>query len=680
MAVQVEDHPLDYADFEGDIPPGHYGAGHVIVWDRGAWTPVGDVDAGLRDGKLRFMLHGEKLHGAWTLLRMDRRERERQPAWLLIKERDDAARSEADYSVVNAEPDSVLATATASRAPAGHASQAPAEHASQAPMPPRQPVQAPKRAAPQLAELPALAVPAALPASFSPALATLVDTPPADGGWIYEVKFDGYRLLSRIENGEVQLLTRQGHDWTARLPALAQALRALPVGPAWLDGELVAMGEQGLPDFQALQNAFDAQRSASLQYFLFDLPYCAGHDLRRVPLRERRALLADVLARTPVDGVHFSATFGDDSTDDIGALVGSACELRLEGLIGKRIDGPYPAGRSREWIKLKCARRQEFVIGGYTDPRGARTGLGSLLLGVHDAQGALRYAGNVGTGFGREQLGALRAQLDALARPTSPFAGRTGPVAGVHWVEPELVAEVAFAEWTQDQRVRQAVFKGLRTDKPAAAIVRETPQPGAAVEAKTPKAADAAASASSPAAASATGPTAAPTRATAATAASAAQARQAASASVATAPRARRGSARTAIRITHPERVIDASTGATKRDLYDYCDRASELLLPHLRDRPVALLRAPDGVGSLQFFQKHSDGRQLPGVRTLDASLDPGHEPLFGIATRDGLLGAAQMNTIEFHTWNATVKRIEKPDRMVFDLDPGEGIEWKQVV
>jgi len=587
MAVHVEDHPLEYGGFEGTIPPGHYGAGEVIVWDRGTWTPLGDARAGYRDGKLKFRLDGRKLSGGWTLVRMHPREAERQEAWLLIKEHDAAARSEAEFSVVDALPDSVLAAgAAAANVPA----------------------------------MPAAAVPGELPKALKPALATLVDARPA-GDWRYEIKFDGYRLLARVDGDDVRLFTRNGHDWSARLPALTAALRLLKLDRAWLDGEIVVLDERGVPDFQALQNAFDtgAQGLAAVRYYLFDLPWFAGRDWRAVPLAERRAMLRRLLVGA-AEPLRFSEDFAAGAAD----LLDSACEMGLEGVIGKLADSPYPLGRSRNWIKLKCTRRQELVIGGYTDPQGARSGFGSLLLGVYDAAGALRYAGNVGTGFDAARLASLKAALDARVSERCPFAERP-PVRHAHWVRPELVAEIAFAEWTQEGRVRQAVFKGLREDKPARAIRREEP---------------------------------------------------AALASAAPAPAAPRA----AVRISHPERVVDGTSHATKQDLVDYYRRVAPLLLPHLAGRPLALLRAPDGIDAPMFFQKHANARQLPFASALDAAFDPGHGAPLGIDSLDAVLGAAQMNVIEFHSWNASVGATERPDRVIFDLDPGEGVAWQQVV
>jgi bifunctional non-homologous end joining protein LigD len=580
MAVQVEDHPLSYADFEGTIPPKHYGAGTVIVWDRGTWSPIGDAHTGLRDGHLKFDLVGEKLRGRWALVRMKPRERERQPTWLLMKERDDAARAADTFDVLAAAPDSVLTK----------------------PPPPSSK--------------------AALPEALSPQLATLVDSTPPGDDWRYEIKFDGYRLLTRIDNRSVRCFTRNGNDWSAKLPALVDAVRALKLAPCWLDGEIVVQGEDGTPDFQALQNVFDAKRTSALTYFVFDLPFHEGQDLRSRPLAERRERLQRLIA--PSQGpVRFSEAF--DGKPD--ALLASASAAGLEGLIGKRADSPYRSGRSTDWIKLKSRQRQEFVIGGYTDPNGARNGIGSLLLGVHDAKGGLRFAGNVGTGFDERTLAALKKRLAKIERPSSPFIDSPNKVGArsdrtSHWVEPSLVAEVSFAQWTTSGRIRHSSFHGLRDDKPAAQVVQEEPMHATAQ--KRTK-------------------TAQPT-------------------------------------VTHADRVIDAESGITKGELADFCARVAEVMLPHLKARPVALVRAPDGVAGGQFFQKHAtEAHTLAGFARLDPSLDPGHDALLVVSSAEGLASAAQMNVIELHTWNMTTRTTPRPDRMVFDLDPGSGVEWPAV-
>jgi bifunctional non-homologous end joining protein LigD len=577
MAVQVEDHPLSYSGFEGTIPKGQYGAGKVVIWDRGTWQPLEDARKGWRAGKLKFELHGDKLHGRWALVRM--RDAGDKPAWLLIKENDGHARDDAADGPT--------------------------------PEPQRR---TPNKRRSAAAVLPAEARAARLPVALAPQLATLAAAPSADSeGWLYELKFDGYRLLARVDEGDVRLYTRNGHDWTHKLPALRDAVAQLPLRSGWLDGELVVPGPSGAPDFQALQAAFEGQSSDAMQYWLFDLPYYMGYDLRAVPLVERRTLLRGLMARTPPASLRFSETVDAAAAD----LLASACKLGFEGVIGKRRDAPYASRRSPDWIKLKCSLRQEFVVAGYTDPQGGRSGFGALVLAVHGDDGTLRHAGNVGTGFSERTLATLAQKLEALRTDHSPLAAATG-LGRVHWVLPELVAEVSFAEWTRGGHVRHAVFHGLRTDKPARAILRERAAP--------------------------------PTR----TAAGAA-------------------------RVTHPGRVIDKASGLTKGDVAQYYAQVAPLMLPHLKARPASLVRAPSGVKGPQFFQKHAEPAELPGVRQLDPALDPGHEPLLEIPTAHALVSAAQMNVLEFHTWNATANAIGRPDRMTFDLDPGEGVPWAQM-
>jgi bifunctional non-homologous end joining protein LigD len=631
MAVHVEDHPISYNTFEGTIPPKQYGAGKVIIWDKGVWIPLGDPNDGYRAGKLKFELRGHKLHGRWTLVRMKGRGDERQEPWLLIKERDDEARPAAEYSVVDAMPDSVKQLADRP--------------------PPRSGVAATSAVATQPAAAdgpPAGARRAALPEQLQPQLATLVTEPPADPeNWVFEIKFDGYRMLARAAGGDVRLLTRNGNDWTRKLPELVQALRAMDLPDGWYDGEIIMPGQRVPADFQALQGAFDTARTADIVYYLFDLPYCAGYDLREVPLVERRAVLQRIVERKPQDKVRFSAVFDAPPQD----VVSSACRLGLEGVIAKRKDSAYVLRRSSDWIKLKCGQRQEFVIGGYTDPKGARTGIGSLLLGVHDGQGALRYAGNVGTGFNEQTLRELRARLDALHADGSPFAADPGVPRSAHWVAPELVCEVSFGEWTRDGRVRHSVFQGLRDDKPPQAITRETARDAAPVDRPAKR-----------------------TRARVAAKAAAAPAKAAQPAPAIAVPELP-----SSLRVSHPERVIDTASGTTKIDLVRYYALVAPLMMEHLRDRPVAMVRAPAGIGSELFFQKHLERYKMSGVVQLDRAIDPDHPPLLGIAEPEGLLSAAQMNVVEFHTWNGVTGAIATPDRMTFDLDPGEGVTWAQI-
>jgi bifunctional non-homologous end joining protein LigD len=617
MAMPTEDHPLAYNKFEGTIPAGNYGAGKVIIWDKGTWVPIGDAAKGLRDGKLKFELRGHKLHGHWTLVRMHGRgDDERRQPWLLIKERDEFVRTSAQYSVVDEMPDSVrdLEDRPAPKTASAGSTNAPA--AADGPPPG--------------------ARKAALPPELKPQLATLVDEPPREAGdWLYEVKFDGYRMLARVERGRIRMVTRNGNDWTSRLPHLVKALESMDLPDGWYDGEIIMPGRDVPADFQALQGAFDSARTADIVYYLFDLPFCAGHDLRDVAVERRREVLQRIVERKPHERVRFSATFDAPPQD----VLVSACRLGLEGVIGKRRGSAYVTRRSSDWIKLKCHRRQEFVIGGFTDPKGSRTGIGSLLLGVYDEDGKLHYSGNVGTGFNQKTLAELRERFEAVAAERSPFGAGTQIPRNANWVKPELVCEVAFGEWTRDGRIRHSVFHGLREDKPPRKIVREQAVHDAPVDKparnKTVSA----------------GP---------------------AKAASAVALPAR-------LRVSNPERVIDPESGTTKVQLIRYYALVAPLMMAHLKRRPIAMVRAPEGIGHELFFQKHLDRYKMAGVVQLDPAIFPGHPSMLEIAKPEGLLSAAQMNVVEFHTWNGTMPVIDKPDRMTFDIDPGEGISWAQI-
>ncbi|KZN19480.1 MULTISPECIES: DNA ligase D [Pseudomonas] len=639
LAIHVEDHPLEYATFEGTIPEGHYGAGDVIVWDRGVWIPQDDPAKAYAKGRLKFELKGEKLGGLWNLVRTHMPGKQEQ--WFLIKHQDSAARPDSEYDVVAAEPDSVLSDRTILEKKHGAEKTKPIKNA---------PAKARKEKSPQLTG----ARKARLPELLKPELATLVESAPS-GEWSYEIKFDGYRVMTRIDHDEVKLFTRNGHDWTHKLPGQAEALAALGLESAWLDGEMVVANEQGVPDFQALQNAFDSGSSASIVYYLFDLPYLNGVDLREVPVEERRVALATVLKLNENPLLRFSDAF-DESPE---ALLNSACEMQMEGLIGKRLGSPYVSRRTRDWIKLKCKHRQEFVVVGFTDPKGARSAFGALLLGLHDRDsGELRYAGKVGTGFNEatlkriyEQLKPLQTKKPSVVNPPSGFEAK-----GVHWLKPTLLAEVAFAEMTKDGSVRHAVFHGLRDDKPAEEITEELPK---AVNTSASKTA---------------APKSTAKNKSAAEKPDAAEPKNARS----TVAPSQIGLPSGKVRITHPDRVIDASSGTTKMQLAQYYASVAEWILPQLKDRPVALVRAPDGIAGELFFQKNAERLAIPGIVTLDKELTG--QPVMIINNAKALIGAVQMSTVELHTWNATSVDLDKPDRFVLDLDPDPALPWKSMI
>lgn len=620
MAVHVEDHPISYSDFEGTIPAKQYGAGKVIIWDKGTWVPLEDPHKGFEKGSIKFELHGHKMHGRWTLVRMKGRG-EKQPPWLLIKERDDYARPAGEFSVIDEMPDSVKALPMPAPAARRKVEELREEEDGK-PAPRRRTAARPKARARANAKSDERV---ALPAKFTPELATLVDAPPPDPeNWIFEVKFDGYRMLARIENGEVRLITRNANDWTERLLPLQKELVRMKLPDGWYDGEIVVHDDNGKPDFGRLQLAFDASSPQDIDFFLFDVPYFDGHDLRDAPLVERRALLEGLLKKKKSERVRFSGEFGHAPDE----LVVAACKIGLEGVIGKRRDSRYTSRRSPDWIKLKCGQRQEFVIGGYTDPKGSRTGIGALLLGTYDDEGTLRYHGNVGSGFNHATLEIIADKLAALRTDKSPFPARSVPGRKHHWVEPVLVAEVSFSEWTSAGAVRHPVFQGLREDKPAKRIRREVARH---VEEVAPAALE---------------------------------------------PDAPAANLPAGMKITNGERVIDKETGTTKLDLIRYYALVGELMMEHLKGRPVSLVRAPEGVGGELFFQKHADVRKMPGLRHLDQALDPEHPPMLEVAKVQGILSAAQWNTVEIHSQNATGRAYQKPNRMVFDLDPGEGVAW----
>ncbi|CAD6515598.1 DNA ligase [Paraburkholderia kirstenboschensis] len=785
LAVHVEDHPVEYGSFEGEIPPGNYGAGTVIVWDRGTWEPVGGAAEAARAyqaGKLKFHLHGEKLRGGWTLVRSHMRGNADKEQWLLIKERDDEARPESEYDVLAEQPGSVLGATPARNGKAGKQTskqtdkqsdkrpdkQVAAKKGKAAPVrgDPKRPDIVATRSSESLRELaasPAIegAVAAKLPATLKPQLATLVDAAPPGDDWSYEIKFDGYRVLARIDANakgrNVQVFTRAGNDWTAKFGKQVKAFEQLGLESAWLDGEAVVLDENGVPNFQALQNAFDSNRPQDMVVYLFDVPFLNGYDLRGVPLQQRRAILRALLEPVDDSVLRFSNDFEFSAED----LLKSACDMALEGIIGKRRDSGYMSGRSATWIKLKCRRRQEFVIGGYSEPSGSRAAFGALLLGVHDSKGKLQYAGRVGTGFDAALLRSVKKELDAHETKRMPFASppRERSRTPVHWVEPVLVAECNFAEWTSDGIVRQASFVSLRSDKPARQIVKEAPRKGDDVQRQTDievesdtapkkrsgrraaaetdgdvqtsgaskrrsagkatgeeatgmrmekgagkgtsngteKGAEAVAKTGAKSTAKVTAKTAAKSTAktggetTATTTAAAKPASKTAKTTTlkgetadtkSAAPRPTKSASPAevaGVRVSHPDRVIDKSTGARKIDLVHYYESVAQWMLPHVADRPVSLVRAPEDIGGELFFQKHSQKLSIPNI-TQHPGLDPGHPPLITVESVKALVGAAQMGTIEFHTWNGVASNIEKPDRVVFDLDPDPSLGWDRMI
>lgn len=578
LAVRVEDHPLEYGEFEGTIPDGEYGAGTVEVWDRGMWVPEEEPHAALAAGKLAFRLDGEKLRGRWALVHMRGRDTGGRQNWLLIKERDDNAR---------------------------HPHPAGIDGAVQAPMPERVEVE----------------------------LATRVQRVPDGEGWLHEIKLDGYRITCRVAGGSVRLLTRQGHDWTAKMGALARALARMDLPDVLLDGEVVVLRPDGVSDFGLLQQSLSEGRDEDLVYFVFDLLYLDGYDLRDCRLADRKDALARLL-ESP--GTPSAVRFTDHVVGRGNTFHRQACEFDLEGAVSKRVDSSYRAGRGRDWLKVKCLERQEFVIGGYTDPSGSREGFGALLVGVHDTGGSLVYAGRVGTGFSDSTIARLSEELASMERRESPFAqlpqdSRHGEV---HWVEPELVAEVRFSNWTRDGRLRQASFIGLRHDKSAGDVVAEPEESSGT--------ADFPSKSSRPGRANARADVA-------------------------------------GISLTNPDRVLYPEIELTKLELAKYYTQVAERMIPHLASRPVALVRCPNGHTGECFFQKQAGEGWPESVLRVPVVVDGDPVDYITVDSVHGVLYLVQLDTLEIHTWSSRADAIERPDRIVIDLDPGAHVKWSAV-
>ena len=650
LAVHVEDHPIEYGDFEGTIPKGEYGGGTVMLWDAGSWEPIGDARAGLEKGELKFRLAGRRLKGGWVLVHTRGSEDEQENQWLLIKERDEEARpgepdpwGPDDRSVSTGRTMDEIAAGWKPRrrgAPAGGGRQS-GGRASQAVAP----------------------VPSTVPLT----LATPAATPPEGDDWLHEIKYDGYRIAARVQDGGVLLLSRNGLDWTQRFSGVAKALADLPSSGTWLDGEAVVFDERGVSDFGALQRALKEGHPDDVAYVAFDLLFEAGEDLRALPLTERKHRLERLLKRGGRKS-HDVVRYGDHIEGRGDAVFEEACLQSLEGLVSKRADGAYAGRRTRSWLKAKCGRRQEFVIGGFTDPSGARSGLGALLLGVHERQGALRYAGRVGSGFDEATLKRLSKRLRRLERRTPSFSDppRGAQARGVHWTSPSLVAEVAFSEWTGDGQLRHPVFKGLREDKPAAEVVREV-VPGAPDPDGDP--ADAGGHSAGPkAAGEPAGPDGAAPAPRPAAPRSPAPARPAAKPSVG------------GVTISHPDRVVFPDPGLTKLDVATYYEAVAGLMVPYLARRALTVIRCPDGIGSQCFFQKNvtpSVPRSVSKVRVRGAGEKTVVYPV--VDTAEGLLAMVQNGAVEFHVWGSSVGAIETPDILVFDLDPGPEVGWRRV-
>ena len=667
LAVQVEDHPMEYGGFEGIIPAGQYGGGTVMLWDEGTWEPQAghpDVDAGLRDGSLKFTMHGTKVKGNWTLVRMGGKAAgERKPNWLLIKEHDGLERGVGEPCITVEAPNSVVTgrtleeiaaqedhvwsskdTATGNAwvrkdpAPVGKAGKV-ARGATGA-----KSATGKKGAAGAagfaaaikgaIEDLPEEGLPEFLPVQ----LAMQADKPPEQGRWLHELKLDGYRIEARKQGGEVQLYTRSGLDWTHRMRGVAAEVAKLPVRDAVLDGEVVVLAENGTTSFAELQASFQEGKKVALTYFVFDLLHVDGRNLRDVELVERKGVLAQVL-----EGAGEVVRLSEHLEGNGTAMFERACELHAEGIVSKRAGSKYRGGRSGEWLKSKCIHAQEFVVAGFTLPSNGSHGVGALLLGYFDEAGKLIYAGRTGTGFTQKTHGVIREKLEKL-RVEKGMLERIPAEAkrGVVWVRPELVAQVHFATWTADDLVRQASFQGLREDKDAREVRREEP----VMVTKPVKGGRAAV-----------------------------VLKEAQVTKVERVVEAEHA----AIRLTHPEKVLDPESGLTKQQLADYYWGIAEHMLPQISNRPLSLVRCPEGSSQPCFFQKHTNHMLPKGIESVDVpNKKTGKpEPYITLSTRESLAGLAQMGVLEVHPWGSKNADLEHPDRIIVDLDPDAAIEWK---
>jgi bifunctional non-homologous end joining protein LigD len=639
LAVQTEDHPLDYGDFEGTIPKGQYGGGTVMLWDRGYWEPEGDPQEGLRKGDLKFRLAGERLKGSFVLVRMKRRPGEKRDNWLLIKHHDGWAMEGQGEALVEGETTSVASGRSMDVIAAGKgrgpkkfmtgSGRASPKDVWQSNRPEAVPEPDPPPPAPARK-----LKPAALPGFVAPQLAKSVDRPPPGSGWGHEIKFDGYRLQLRVQHGEASLKTRAGLDWTAKFQAIAREAHAL--SDCLLDGEACALNAAGAPDFPALQAALSDGKTENLIFFAFDALFVEGEDLRPLPLRERKARLKALLDSAPMarDRVRYVEHF--ETSGD--AVLQSACRMALEGIVSKRLDAPYRSGRSEAWQKAKCRAGHEVVIGGWLGEKGQ---LRSLLVG-NNKDGKLIYAGRVGTGFGRDTVARILPRLQAVEIDKSPFSGPDAPrkEAALHWAQPELVAEIEFAGFTGSGQVRHAAFKGLREDKPAREVVVEEPAPPKTTELAEPQP------------------------------------------SVVRPKSGSRDPVVMGVTISSPDKPLwpDGGDGrpVAKLDLARYLETVGPWMMEHIKGRPCSVIRMPDGIGGERFFQRHAGKGSSALISEVKVFGD--HKPYIQVDRIEALAALAQIAAVEFHPWNCQPYAPETPGRLVFDLDPDEDIPFSRVV
>ena len=677
LAVHVEDHPVEYGSFEGVIPKGEYGGGTVMVWDRGTWEPEGDAAKDYKKGKLKFQLHGEKLRGSWALVRMGGNAGDDGKNWLLIKHDDKAARPGEEHKLLAKKAKSVLTdrdmdqiaadadrvwTSNGESKSTGKATSPTLKKSSGTSGQKKSAKRATTKARSASAGKATISAKdvallsgarrARQPSTLKPQLAVLVESVPQGDDWVHELKFDGYRMLAFVENGNVRLVTRNGNDWTKKFPTLAEALSSLPVRNAILDGEVVSLDEQGLSNFQRLQNLLKRGDSSQIVYYAFDLPYCLGCDLTRTPLLERKGMLARVV-RSTFPNNDSAIRYSDHIAGEGKSVLTHACQYAMEGVVSKRSNSGYSQSRTPAWRKTKCLKRQEFVIGGYTKGTGSRVGFGSLLLGHYDGD-RLIYSGKVGTGFTNDSLRQLKAELSRRRTDLPPFDNPPSGSdrRGVTWVAPELVGEVEFTEWTDEGLLRHPSFQGLREDKDPKQITREEPGKPVAEKGHMSN--------------------------------GRARTRSSTRKKIGTKPKKATASAADAtvggVTISHPDRVLYPEQGLTKRDLAVYYETVGDYILPHIAGRPVTLVRCPQGPGGECFYQKHLTESMPDSIRGVKIKEKGKRSQYVMIDDLVGLISLIQIGVLEFHPWPATEENLESPDRIIFDLDPGPGVKWATVI
>ena len=683
LAIEVEDHPVAYGSFEGTIPKGEYGGGTVLLWDRGTWEPIGDPEEGLRSGKLKFNLDGEKLQGGWTLVRTRRSgSSPDKPQWLLIKERDEQAKSTDQGDILEEQPLSVaserdLPAIAADGGNPDHEEAATDEvlQKSKSTKPDRTASGSRPKSSRKSTKSKSANSPIPGPEKIQVQLATLVDKAPDGDSWCHEIKFDGYRMICHIDGGQVLFITRNHHDWTSRLPGLVEQMSRLKCDQAILDGEIVVMKEDGTTDFQSLQNAFREHRTDQLKYYLFDILFLNGQDLTGLPLHERKVALEKLL-KTGKN--HRSVQLSEPVVGNGDVFLKHACKLHLEGIISKRLDQPYRSGRGSDWLKVKCLQQEEFVLGGFTDPAGSRAGFGALLVGYYDEEEQLHYAGKVGTGFRSDQLKELHSRMKSLEQEKSPFVDlqrKVGDARTAHWIQPKLVGQIRFGGKTREMRLRHASFQGLREDKSPREVNQEEP---AAIEevlmksdSKTPPAKKTLPqkTVKSEKTKTAEKPT---SRKTAANKESSPQANSA--------EYDARSETFAGVRLTHPQKIVYPLHKITKLDVAEYYQAVAEWMLPHIIHRPIVLLRCPDGAAKECFYQKHPGPGTSDILRQIPIEESSATKNYVLVDNVDGLIALVQMGSLEIHTWGSSETQLERPDRLIFDLDPDDKVPWSKVI